>query len=208
MLPSAHVEEAVTERDDYERKSGNFISSTDTPEIRQVRYGTPRPDQEEIINLAREQNDRQIHFFYDTTGNHGKSWLTIHLWERGKGFVVPRSDATAGKLSAYICSGYQGEEFIVIDIPRAAITDRGMYECLEDTKDGLVFDHRYTARTRNIRGTKLIVFTNHPIDPYALSRDRYKAYRYAIGGWIECSHEDLKRMWAENKEIKKKKGKK
>lgn len=202
MHPTAHVEKAGTERDDYERKSGCFISSYDTPEIRQVRFGSPRAVQEEILKLVEEQNDRQIHFFYDPTGNHGKSWLTLHLWERRECFVVPRSDATAGKLSAFICSGYDRERYIVIDLPRASTTNRELYECLEDTKDGLVFDHRYSARTRNIRGAKLIVFTNSPIDPDALSWDRYRMYKYSPEGWNYCSVESMREMYNYKKKKK------
>lgn len=39
-IPTAHVEKAGTESGNYERKSGNFISSYDTNQIRQVRFGT------------------------------------------------------------------------------------------------------------------------------------------------------------------------
>lgn len=183
MLPVAHVEEAGTEQDDYERKSGCFLSSNDTPEVRQVRFGNLREIQKEILNRIEEDDNgscRQIFTFYDPSGNHGKSWFTLHMFERGNLFPVPRSDATAGKLSAFICSAYNWERYIAIDLPRASTTNRELYECLEDTKDGLVFDHRYKGKIRNIRGPKLILFTNNPINPDLLSWDRIRdtMYRY------------------------------
>lgn len=188
MLPGAHVEKASTELDQYERKSGLFLCSKDTNQIRQVRFGTLRENQKEILRKVDSQNDRQIDVFYDPAGNHGKSWLTIHLWERGEGFVVPRSDATAGKLSAFICSGYRGQKYVIIDLPRASKPSRELYECLEDTKDGLVFDHRYSGTTRNIRGCKLIVFTNHKLDTKLLSYDRWR-FHNATDEW--CTPEDV-----------------
>lgn len=187
-MPTAHIEEATEERDDYERKSGNFLCSNDTPEIRQVRFGNIRKVQEKILKLADVQNDRQISYFYDPDGGWaGKSWLTIHLWERGDCFVVPRSKATAEKLSAFICSGYDGEKYIVIDLPRARSGDIGLYELLEDTKDGLVFDSRYQARTRNIRGAKLIVFSNNKLDTKRLSADRWQYYDLSVWGPLEVT---------------------
>lgn len=186
FLPTAHVEEATEERDDYERKSGNFVSSSDTAEIRQVRFGRPRKIQEKILKLAEDQDDREIAYFYDSRGGWaGKSWLTIHLWERGDCFVVPRAKATAEKLSAFICSGYDAQKYIIVDLPRASKPDRGLYEVLEDTKDGLVFDSRYSARTRNIRGAKLIVFSNSQLNTNMLSDDRWRRYDLATWGTLE-----------------------
>lgn len=188
FLPTAHVEEATESRDDYERKSGNFLSSDDTPEIRQVRFGDLRKVQKKILMLADAQNDRQISYFYDPSGfKYGKSWLTIHLWERGDCFVVPRSKATPEKLSAFICSGYNQEKYIIIDLPRARKTDSGLYELLEDTKDGLVFDSRYQARTRNIRGAKLIVFSNSKLDTDRLTADRWQYYDLSVWGPLEVT---------------------
>lgn len=186
FLPTAHVEEATQTGDDYERKSGNFLCSNDTPEIRQIRFGSLRKVQEKILKLAEDQNDRQVSYFYDPEGGWaGKSWLTIHLWERGDCFVVPRAKATAEKLSAFICSGYKGERYIIIDLPRARKGDDGLYELIEDTKDGLVFDSRYTARTRNIRGAILIVFSNQKLNTAKLSGDRWQYYDLSIWGPLE-----------------------
>lgn len=175
-IPSAHVEKAGTERDDYERKSGDFISSDDTNQIRQIRFGNLRQNQKEIMNIVRNQNDRQIDVFLDPEGNRGKTWLTIHLWERGLALVVPRSVGTARQLSAYICSAYKGQPYIIIDIPRAGKIDNALYETMEEIKDGLVFDERYHAQCRNIRGARLIVFTNKPLDKKALSHDRWRLH--------------------------------
>lgn len=174
-IPQAHVEEAQDVWD-YERKEGRFWTSDDTIEIRKVRFGNPNEIQREILRTLRTQSVREIDVWYDPTGNHGKSWLAVHLFERGQALVVPRSSCTAEKISAYICSAYSGEEYIIVDIPRSGkITDQ-LYESLEEIKDGLVFDHRYSGRCKNIRGVKLCVFTNTKLDEKKLSRDRWRLH--------------------------------
>lgn len=175
-LPTAHVEEASAEGGDYERKSGDFISSNDTPQIRSVRFGVLRPAQKKILEEVNDQGDREIDVYLDPNGNHGKTWLSIYLFERGRGLVVPRASTTAEKLSAYVCSAYNGEEYIIIDIPRSRKLTPELYEALEELKDGLVYDHRYHGQCRDIRGAKLIVFTNTELDTKKLSHDRWRLH--------------------------------
>lgn len=175
-IPTAHVEKAETESFEYERKEGKFWTSEDNNEILKVRFGELRPNQRTIMKIIQSQSDRQVDVFLDPSGNHGKSWLTIHLWETGKALVVPRASATAEKLSAFVCSAYNGEPYIIIDIPRATKPTVSLYEAIEELKDGLVFDHRYSGKTRNVRGAKVIVFTNVPLDLKKLSHDRWRVH--------------------------------
>lgn len=124
----------------------------------------------------RSQNDRNIDVFLDPRGNNSKSWLTVHLWERGQCLVIPRSESSAAKISAYICSVWRGEKLIILDIPRASKPKPEWYEAIEEIKDGLVFDPRYNGKCRNIRGTKLIIFTNIELDRKRLSTDRWRLH--------------------------------
>lgn len=182
-IPEAYLDKATDQESawQYERKEGVFWCSEDTSDIRKVRFGKPRPEQKRILDIARSQSDREVDVWYDPTGNHGKSWLTVHLYETGRALVVPRTSCTAEKLSAFICSAWKGEPYIIIDVPRARKPTVELYEVIEEIKDGLVFDHRYTGRTRNIRGTRLIVFTNHKFDLGKLSRDRWRLHGFGGG---------------------------
>ena len=122
------------------------------------------------------QNDRQIDVYLDPRGNHGKTWITQYLWERGLACVVPRACGSAEKISSFVCSSYKGEPYVIVDIPRASKIRPELYEALEELKDGLVYDHRYSGRTRNIRGARIIVFTNLPFDRKKLSHDRWRLH--------------------------------
>lgn len=180
-ITGLHIEEAGTDSFEYERKEGKFWTSDDNNEIRKVRFGKLKENQITIMEKVETQNDREVDVFLDPTGNHGKSWLTIHLWETGKALVVPRASATAEKLSAFVCSAYKGEPYIIIDIPRAQKPTVGLYEAIEELKDGLVFDHRYSGKTRNVRGAKIIIFTNTPLDLKKLSHDRWRVHNVRGG---------------------------
>lgn len=174
-VPEAHIE--FTENwCDYERKEGCFVCSDDSRDVLGIRFGIPSKGQRELVWMARNQSDRQIDVWYDRTGNHGKSWLSIHLYEKGQALLVPRYCATAREISNFICSAYKGEGMVIIDIPRAGTIKRDLYEALEEIKDGVVSDPRYSGRTRNIRGVKVIVFTNKKLDEKQLSYDRWRLH--------------------------------
>lgn len=173
--PQAHIE--FTENwCDYERKEGNFVSSDDNASILSVRFGTLRPEQREILHMVSTANDRQIDCYLDKYGNRGKTWLSIHLYERGLALLVPRYCGSAREISNFICSAYNGQEYIIIDIPRASKIKPELYEALEEIKDGVVSDPRYSGKTRNIRGCKLIVFTNTKLNEKRLSYDRWRLH--------------------------------
>lgn len=189
QIPEAHVEEA-SDTWTYEKKDGQYISSEDTPEVRAVRFGKPNGLQSQIIKKLQSQDVRSIDAYVDKIGNVGKSWLTIHLWEKGKALIVPRSASTSEKLSAFICSSWKGEPIIIIDIPRARKITEELYETMEEIKDGLVFDHRYQGRARNLRGVKLLVFSNKYLNLKKLSEDRWRLHKIVDGKIIEVKTED------------------
>lgn len=175
-FPYSHVEEAEVQKFDYERKEGRYWTSEDTYEIRQCRFGKLNDRQKKVLEDLDTQTVRQVDVWYDPDGSKGKSWLAIHLWEVGKAFVVPRAQCTPEKMSAFVCSAYRGEPYIIIDLPRASKPKETLYEAMEEIKDGLVFDHRYEGKTRDIRGVKLVVFTNHKLELKKLSYDRWRLH--------------------------------
>lgn len=174
-IPQAHCEECNDDWE-YEKKEHKFVCSDDGNEVLKIRFGKLRDTQREMLRTIRTQNDRQVDVWLDPSGNHGKTWFSLYLYEHGIGMVIPRASCTAEKLSAYVCSAYKGEEIIIIDIPRSGKLSAGVYEAIEEIKDGLVFDHRYSGRCRNIRGVRVVVFTNNELDKKKLSHDRWRLH--------------------------------
>lgn len=178
--PRFNIQKAQTEDFDYERKDGNFWCSEDTNEIRKCRFGKLGDCgmiwQKQLIKRLKKQSVREIDVVLDPSGNKGKSFATIALWERREALVVPRAQTTAERVSGFVCSAWKGEWLIIMDIPRSTKATKALYETMEEIKDGLVFDWRYSGKTRNIRGTKLVVFTNSPLNLKGLSDDRWKLH--------------------------------
>lgn len=176
-IPSAHIEQSKT-WSDYERKDGYFISSNDTTEIRKVRFGTPEPNQLQVLRDLRTQSVREIDVYLDKRGGRGKTWLSIHLWELGRAILVPRSAISSNRLEGFLVDAYSKRwyDIIIVDIPRAAKIPADLYESLEEIKDGLLSDWRYSTRQINIRGCKVLVFTNTELDTKKLSADRWRLH--------------------------------
>ena len=171
-FPTAHIEKS-TQWCDYERKEGRFVQSGDNNLILGCRYGTLRENQKRILKSLRTQSDRGITLVYDPVGGCGKSWLIRHLFEVGEGLYVPPTVQNVQGIIQYVCSGYNGQRYILIDIPRSTKWSTGLYEGLEAIKDGLVYDVRYHAQMKDIWGVKVLVTTNTLPKLDALSKDRW-----------------------------------
>lgn len=172
--PRAHIEEANDEEWEYERKEGRYLTSEDTPEIIRMRYGKLRDHQRRFLNLVNTQNDRQVDVLVDPKGSWGKSWLVGHMYETGQGFWVPPTTDSVNTMIKDIASGYRGEKYILIDIPRSWKWSDQLYTAIEMLKDGIVYDTRYASKRRNIRGVKVVCFTNVMPKITALSLDRWR----------------------------------
>lgn len=175
-FPGCHIEEASTEDDRYERKDGHFVCSKDTVDIRRCRFGKLRSNQQRILELLDRQSDRQVLVWFDSTGNIGKSFLTRWLVERGRAFYVPPTVDNSKQIIQWVCSGYQGQPYVVIDIPRSAKWNQSLYTAIEAIKDGVIYDTRYSAKLRDIWGVKILVLTNSMPKLDALSEDRWVIY--------------------------------
>lgn len=177
-IPNLHVEKANTERFDYERKSGCFISSNDTTEIRQVRFGNLNKFQKKVLQEVKKQNVRQIDVYYDPRGYAGKSWLVNYLWETGQCHYIPPYLKSGQAIIQDIASKMDQERrpYICIDIVRNQKWTEDLYIAMEVIKDGLVDNPRYEGQTINIRGTKLLVFTNTKCDTKKLTYDRWRLH--------------------------------
>lgn len=171
-FPKAHIEEASDDYN-YERKDGNYISSSDTREILACRNATLRPNQKRILEAVNTSGDRQIVCVHDAKGSSGKSFLARYLFETGRGFYVPPTITTPQGIVQHVCSGYRSEPIVIVDIPRSTRWNNNLYVALETIKDGLIYDARYRCTTRDIWGVKVLVFCNTKPNVSKLSEDRW-----------------------------------
>lgn len=174
-FPKAHIEEA-SDVYEYERKEGNYYTSKDTVDILRSRFAELRPNQRRILDNASTQNDREIDCVCDGRGCSGKTFLIRTLWERGQCFFVPPTISTPQGIIQHVASGYKGEKFILVDIPRSTKWNNALYVAIETIKDGLVYDTRYSAKTRNIYGVKVIIMCNTKPTLSKLSEDRWRLF--------------------------------
>lgn len=177
FFQGCHIEESNSESDEYETKDGHFIRSEDTVDVRRCRFGRLRNNQQRILELLDRQSDRQILVWVDHTGNVGKSFLTRWLVERRRAYYVPPTVDNVRQIIQWVCSGYKGQPYIVIDIPRSAKWNQSLYTGIEAIKDGIVYDTRYSANLRDIWGCKILVLTNSDPKLDALSEDRWVIYK-------------------------------
>lgn len=169
---NAHIEEC-SDVWDYEKKEGKYYTSDDNPYKLQVRFGTMTETQKKVLAHADQQNDREITVWYEEKGRVGKTWFAMHLAEIGKGFYVPPILNKTQAIIQWVASGYKGEEYVLVDIPRNAKWSDELMIALEMIKDGWSFDTRYSAKLKIIRGVKVIVLTNGKPKLNKLSQDRW-----------------------------------
>ncbi|ANC51526.1 replication associated protein [Sheep faeces associated smacovirus 3] len=172
-FPGAHIEEGTTMETEYEKKDGHFVSYEDSPDVLRCRFGKLRDHQRRVVKLLEKQSDRGILCWYDETGSIGKSFTCRHLVERRRAYYVPPTVDNVKQIIQWVCSGYQRQRYLIIDIPRSAEWNKSLYTGLEAIKDGLIYDTRYSAKLRDIWGVKILVLTNSLPNLDALSQDRW-----------------------------------
>lgn len=177
-LICAHIEEA-SDTWEYEKKDGKYMTGDDNHEILKLRYGKLTKVQKWALDALETTNDREVMVWVDPEGNSGKTWLTAHLWEKGQACYCPPTLSTPKELISWVHSAYNKEPFIIIDVPRTWKWDEALYTAIETIKDGLVYDPRYSAHMRNIRGVKVMCMTNTMPKLSKLSEDRWVIFRPA-----------------------------
>lgn len=187
-----HVETAVSDGIwDYCAKEGRVHRYPYTHVDRErdrIRTFKQNIYQRNIVESLETQSDRNITVWIDREGGHGKTvlWL-LGIQERWV-LPVPRSKIRPGRISAWVCDAWDGEQVIWLDLPRNRTLDEEIAGELEEIKDGVAFDDRNHARYKIIRGTKILVTTNNwiPKAVYkALTEDRWDIH--VMGSEPNCN---------------------
>lgn len=175
-FPEAHIEANASDDYEYEKKEGRYFDCEDNNEKIMQRYGPLRDSQRRFIDALEQSGDREIVCWVDQEGSAGKSWLCGALYERRLGFYTPPFMDSAKEIVEFVCSGFRGERYVILDLPRDLKWTTKIYTAIEAIKDGLLADRRYHASTRNIRGVKVGCLTNSRPSLDRLSRGRWVIY--------------------------------
>lgn len=196
-LPGAHIEKVknIKKSRDYCQKNegrleGPFLKGFKkeidlAQEIIKLRYSDTvwKPWQKNVLEILDGPVDRRvINWFWDDTGNVGKSYLCKYI---------------ALKYDAIICSGKTNDIFnqvntwrianpyevqippLVVDIPRSEFCHTN-YAAIESIKNGFLYSGKYEGGRVFGLEPHVIIFANAEPHYDSLSADRWRVFDIAI----------------------------
>lgn len=125
-----------------------------------------------IIRQPVGPGDRTIHWYWESTGNVGKSafarWCCI---QHGAAYVGGKSRDAACCL-ATLAEGGQFPGIVFIDLPRSVEIDDHMCGFVEGLKNGLLFSGKYESKMIITNGCHVVIFANKspPLDKWSVDR--------------------------------------
>lgn len=131
--------------------------------------------QHEVYQKLLIQNDRQILFVQDKSGNIGKSKLARYILDTHPDHTF-YCNSGKSKDVAHAISKVPNLKFAVFDYPRNIHPQFLPWTILEGLKDGLISSPKYDSRTLKFHGTvKVLVLTNHDLssEHARLTSDRW-----------------------------------
>lgn len=124
--------------------------------------------QKKILDLiCSEPDPRKIVWVYDCQGNHGKTYLAMHLTDKYGAFY------TNGGKQTDISYGYDGQAIVVFDYVRDAKEYVG-YGIIEQLKNGILYSPKYESGLKRYNVPHVIVMANFRPEQEKLSHDRWQ----------------------------------
>ncbi len=133
-----------------------------------------RPFQKEILGLLDgETDERKIRWYYDKTGNIGKSYLIKYICIKYTGVIIGdgKKQDIFNQINTSIDNGII-PQIIILDIPRHN-KDYINYGCIEQIKDGCIYSGKYEGGQCIYDYPKVLIFSNDLPELYKWSKDRY-----------------------------------
>lgn len=154
------------------------IFSLRTNQPRRFEWEPTEEWQQQLVASCEDPpHPRTITWYYDSTGNHGKTamckWMFLNYpndWLICKDMGTSRDAATI--VANALAKGWTGWGFI-LDLPRSAENHTRIYSYLEEIKDGFVTSQKYNGQTCVFDNPHVIVMANWLPQIGALSRDRW-----------------------------------
>lgn len=130
----------------------------------------PRDNWQIILSeyLKQDADPRKVIWYYDVTGNSGKSYFSTHYREKTSYLV------TGGK-NQDIYYAYNYEQVVFFDLPRAK-QDYVPYDVMEAFKNGYFLSTKYECKPVRFAVPHVVVFANFYPDVSKLSQDRWEIH--------------------------------
>jgi len=180
------LERAHWEKCNNIKASIAYCQKPETRNGRVFRKGVPAPIedplagtepynwQREILDLIETKPDsRTIHWYWDATGNKGKTTLAKHICLKHPNAIYlsgASKDIKAGVASA-VKDGHP-PTICIFDLCRTN-ENYVSYQGIEEVKNGIFFSTKYESSMVMFNCPHVIIFANFPPDASALSADRW-----------------------------------
>jgi len=133
-----------------------------------------KPWQQEILNIIETKPDnRTIHWYYETKGNTGKSFLTKYIALKYNVIIADGKKADIfNQVNMMMREQQQIPAVIILDVPRR---NQGYvsYGVLEQLKNGMIYSGKYEGGRCIFESPHVIVFSNSLPDTSEMSADRW-----------------------------------
>lgn len=147
-----------------------------------VKWGYPKPIkiienlhpwQQNIVDIINsEPDDRKIYWFWESTGNIGKSALVKYLVVKYN-HVFCQGGKESDIMNLIFKTDMDNINTVIFDIPRSH-KGNVSYSALENIKNGLVCNTKYETGFKAFNSPHVICFANYPpTKPEELSSDRW-----------------------------------
>lgn len=133
----------------------------------------PKWWQLEILELIKTRpSGRKIHWYYEGTGNVGKSTFVGHLDITHNAFIL--GNAKLADIAFAFSKKRNSQNTVVFDIPRSGYNHINYY-ALECILNGRIFSSKYESGMVRCNRTHLIIFANFPPEQneHTMSADRW-----------------------------------
>lgn len=164
---------------EYCKKDGDFHTNFSDEEFGPEKIKTVLPEnfypwQKSVVELSgSEPDDRKIHWFYEKTGNVGKSSICKYLCVHKKAILLSgKASDMKYAIQQYVEKNGRGPKIILIDIPRESMNFLS-YSGIEEIKNGMFFSGKYEGGMVLYNSPHIFCFSNSKPKIETMSEDRW-----------------------------------
>ncbi len=187
ICPRGHIEKAkgsLIQNFEYCSKEGNYVANFDirtTKEkaidlcLQEYKDVVWKPFQTRVLDLIEarlKSKKRFIYWFYERTGNVGKSFLCKYIVMKYKVIIGEgKKNDVFNQINTFMLTDIP--EIVLLDIPRDNL-DFINYGAIESIMNGCIYSGKYEGGVCIFPKPLVIVFANDKPDKTRMSLDRWK----------------------------------